>query len=159
MKSQVAPVDYLERSAPVSISIPGISVHAKLITLGLDKAGALQVPSTGTVAGWFSGAPTPGEIGPAIVVGHVDWNGKLGVFFRLKELKKGDQIYIKRADGRTVTYGVTGTLTVPKLSFPTDRVYDDINFAGLRLITCGGKFDVKLKRHVDNVIVFAKMIK
>ena len=159
MKSQRALPKYLVRSAPVSISIPAIYVSAKLVTLGLDPSGALQVPTTGTVAGWFNGAPTPGQIGPAIVVGHVDWNGKLGVFFRLKDLKKGDQIYIKRADGRTVTYSVTGTLIVPKLKFPTNVVYGDINFAGLRLITCGGKFDAKLKRHVDNVIVFAKMVK
>ena len=128
------------------------------MTLGLDRAGALQVPNTGTVAGWFSGAPTPGQLGPAIVVGHVDWNGKLGIFFRLKELKVGDRIYLKRADGKTVTYAVTSTLIVPKLNFPTERVYGNINFAGLRLITCGGKFDYKLKRHVDNVIVFAKMV-
>ena len=150
---------YLERSAPVNISIPAISVKAKFVTLGLDKAGALQVPTSGTVAGWFEGAPTPGEKGPAIVAGHVDWNGKIGVFYRLKDLKKGTQIIITRGDGRTVKYAVTQTLTVPKLNFPTTRVYGDINYSGLRLITCGGKFDSKLKRHVDNVIVFAKMVK
>lgn len=142
----------------MSISIPAISVKAKFVTLGLDKAGALQVPTTGTVAGWFSGAPTPGQMGPAVVVGHVDWNGKLGVFYHLKDLKKGAQIHITRADGRTVTYAVTQTLIVPKTSFPTERVYGDIDFAGIRLITCGGRFDSKLKRHVDNVIVFAKMV-
>ena len=158
LKSQGALPKYLGRSAPVSISIPAISVKAKFVTLGLDKSGALQVPTTGTVAGWFSGAPTPGQEGPAIVVGHVDWNGKLGVFYYLKDLKNGDQVHITRADGRIVTYAVTQTLIVSKLSFPTNRVYGDINFAGLRLITCGGRFDTKLKRHVDNVIVFAKMV-
>ena len=159
MRSQGLLPAYLERSAPVNISIPAISVKAKFVTLGLDKVGALQVPTTGTVVGWFNGAPTPGEIGPAIVAGHVDWNGKIGVFYRLKDLKKGAQILISRADGSTVKFAVTQTLIVPKLKFPTDRIYGDINFAGLRLITCGGKFDSKLKRHVDNVIVFAKMVK
>ena len=158
LKSKGSHLVYLARSTPLLISIPRISVKANLISLGLNKDGTLQVPTTGTVAGWFSGAPTPGEIGPAIIVGHVDWDGKLGVFYYLKELKKGDRITITRADHRIVTYSVAETLIVSKLNFPTEKVYGDLNFAGLRLITCGGKFDAKLKRHVDNVIVFAKMV-
>ena len=53
---------------------------------------------------------------------------------------------------------MTRVLTVDKLKLPTDLVYGDIDHAGLRLITCGGKFDSKLKRHVANIIVFAKAV-
>ena len=127
----------------MNISIPAISVKAKFVTLGLDKVGTLQVPTTGTVMSWFDGAPAPVEKGPAIVAGHVDWKGKIGVFYRLKDLKKGFQILISRADGCTVKFAVTQSSIAPKLNFPTERVYGDI----------------KLKRHVDNVIVFAKMVK
>ncbi len=118
----------------------------------------MEVPTTGAVTGWFNGAPTPGELGPAIIVGHVDWEGKIAVFFKLKNLKKGDLVKILRNDGKQVKYSVTRVLTVNKLKFPTELVYGDIDHAGLRLITCGGKFDSKLKRHVDNIIVFAKAV-
>ena len=150
--------EFLTRSEPSSITIPAIGVKAKLISLGLDSEGAMEVPTTGTVAGWFNGAPTPGEIGPAVIVGHVDWGGKIGVFYKLKNLKKGDLVKVLRSDGQQVTYSVTGIITVNKLKFPTELVYGDIDYAGLRLITCGGKFDTKLKRHLDNVIVFAKAV-
>lgn len=119
----------------------------------------MEVPKTGAVTGWFNGAPTPGELGPAIIVGHVDWEGKIAVFFKLKNLKKGNLVKVLRNDGKQVKYSVTRVLTVNKLKFPTELVYGDIDHAGLRLITCGGKFDSRLKRHVDNIIVFAKAVK
>jgi sortase (surface protein transpeptidase) len=157
--SKIIPIhQYLSRSAPTLITIPSIGISSKFIKLGLDKNGALQVPVTGTVAGWYTGAPTPGELGPAIIVAHVDMGGKPGVFFRLKELRKGDQIAISRTDGKIVKFEVTETASFPKKSFPTAKVYGDINFAGLRLITCGGKFDSKTGHYLSNVIVFAKMV-
>lgn len=156
--SPVAAVQFLPRSAPTIISIPSIGVNAKFIKLGLDAVGALEVPTTGSVAGWFIGAPTPGELGPAIVAAHVDMGGKEGIFFRLKELKKGDLIRITRADKSTVTFKVSETATYLKSNFPTEKVYGNIDFAGLRLITCGGKFDSKIGHYVSNIVVFAKMV-
>jgi len=149
---------YLTRSAPVLISIPAIGVKSKFIKLGLDMTGALQVPTTGNVAGWYTGAPTPGELGPAIIVAHVDMGGKEGVFFRLKDLKKGNLIAISRADGKIVKFEVTATSSFLKASFPTAKIYGDINFAGLRLITCGGEFDSQTGHYLSNVVVFAKMV-
>jgi sortase (surface protein transpeptidase) len=146
----------MSRAVPTSISISSIGVKAKIITLGFDSNGGMEVPTSGVVAGWFEGAPSPGEIGPTIIVGHVDWKGKIGVFFKLKSLKNGDFIQVFRNDGTKITYVVVRTLTVNKLKFPTELVYGNIDHVGLRLITCGGKFDSKLRRHVDNVIVFAK---
>lgn len=148
----------LDRSAPVNISIPAIRVKAKVISLGFNKEGGMAVPTSGKVTGWFTGAPTPGELGPAIIVGHVDWGGKVGIFYDLKKLKRGDLISVTRSDGKVVKFSVTEVITVPKLQFPTQLVYGNIDHVGLRLITCGGKFDRKLRRHVDNIIVFAKAL-
>ena len=159
LKFRAAPAPVLlARSVPTSISMPAIGVKAKIVSLGFDSEGGMEVPTTGAVTGWFNGAPTPGELGPAIIVGHVDWEGKIAVFFKLKNLKKGDLVKVLRGDGKQVKYSVTRVLTVNKLKFPTELVYGDIDYAGLRLITCGGKFDSRLKRHVDNIIVFAKAV-
>ncbi len=92
--AQPAPV-----ARPVSLTVPLIGVKTQLITLGLTAGGALQVPSTTSVAGWYTGSPRPGAIGSAIIVGHIDSVNGPGVFFRLSELRRGDDVYVKRADG------------------------------------------------------------
>ncbi len=146
----------LPPSAPVRIQVPKIGVDSELMDLGLRDNGTLEVPPSGFPAGWFTGAPTPGEIGPAIIVGHVDWAGEPGVFYALHELAAGDEVTVTREDGSTVAFRITEVATYPKDEFPTDLVYGDTNYAGLRLITCGGEFDVSTGSYEDNIIAFAE---
>ena len=120
---------------PVSLTIPLIGVKTNLITLGLAAGGAMQVPSTSTVAGWFTGSPRPGAVGSSIIVGHVDSKTGPGIFFRLPELKKGDDVYIKRSDGTTAEFRVTEVQEYPKDQFPTETVFGPTPDAELRLIT------------------------
>ena len=144
---------------PVSLTIPLIGVKTNLITLGLAAGGAMQVPSTSTVAGWFTGSPRPGAVGSSIIVGHVDSKSGPGIFFRLPELKKGDDIYVKRADGTTAEFRVTENRTYPKDHFPTDTVYGPTPDAELRLITCGGAFDSVTRHYLSNIIVYASQVR
>jgi LPXTG-site transpeptidase (sortase) family protein len=144
---------------PVSLTIPLIGVKANLITLGLAAGGAMQVPSTSTVAGWFTGSPRPGAVGSSIIVGHVDSKSGPGIFFRLPELKKGDDVYIKRSDGTTAEFRVTEVQEYPKDQFPTDRVYGPTPDAELRLITCGGTFDSVTGHYLSNIIVYATQVR
>jgi LPXTG-site transpeptidase (sortase) family protein len=119
----------------------------------------MQVPSTTTVAGWFTGRPRPGAVGSSIIVGHVDSKTGPGVFYRLPELKKGDDIYVKRADGTTAEFRVTENRTYPKDHFPTDTVYGPTPDAELRLITCGGAFDSVTRHYLSNIIVYAIQVR
>jgi LPXTG-site transpeptidase (sortase) family protein len=144
---------------PVSLIIPLIGVKTNLITLGLAAGGAMQVPSTSTVAGWFTGSPRPGAVGSSIIVGHVDSKSGPGIFFRLPELKKGDDVYIKRSDGTTAEFRVTEVQEYPKDQFPTDRVYGPTPDAELRLITCGGTFDSVTGHYLSNIIVYATQVR
>ena len=144
---------------PVSLTIPLIGVKTNLITLGLAAGGSMQVPSSSTVAGWFTGSPRPGSVGSSIIVGHVDNDHAPGVFFRLPELKKGDDIYVKRADGTTAEFRVTENRTYPKDHFPTDTVYGPTPDAELRLITCGGAFDSVTRHYLSNIIVYATQVR
>ena len=144
---------------PVSLTIPLIGVKTNLITLGLAAGGAMQVPSTSTVAGWFTGSPRPGAVGSSIIVGHVDSKSGPGIFFRLPELKKGDDVYVKRSDGTTAEFRVTEVQEYPKDHFPTDRVYGPTPDAELRLITCGGTFDSVTGHYLSNIIVYASQIR
>ncbi len=142
-------------AAPVSLTIPLIGVSTKLITLGLQSDGSLQVPSTTSVAGWYTGSPRPGAVGSAIIIGHIDSVSGPGVFFRLGELRRGDQVYVRRADGTMVEFRVTSVQEYLKDKFPTEAVYGPTPDAELRLITCGGAFDYATKHYLSNIVVYA----
>jgi sortase (surface protein transpeptidase) len=142
-------------AAPVSLTIPIIGVSTKLITLGLAANGTLQVPSSTSVAGWYTGSPRPGAIGSAIIVGHIDNYLGPGVFFRLDTLKRGDRVYVRRADGTLVAFRVTLVQTYPKDHFPSQSVYGPTPDAELRLITCGGIFDNATRHYLSNIVVYA----
>jgi sortase (surface protein transpeptidase) len=140
---------------PVSLTIPLIGVKTNLITLGLAADGSMQVPSSTAVAGWYTGSPRPGSIGSAIIVGHIDSLTGPGVFYRLSELRRGDQVYVRRADGTTVLFRVTTIQTYLKDKFPTQAVYGATPDAELRLITCGGAFDSATGHYLSNIVVYA----
>jgi LPXTG-site transpeptidase (sortase) family protein len=142
-------------AAPVSLTIPLIGVQTQLITLGLTSAGELQVPSTTSVAGWYTGSPRPGAVGSSVIVGHIDSLTGPGVFYRLSELKAGDKVYVKRADGTLVEFRVTSVQTYLKDRFPTDEVYGPVPDPELRLITCGGAFDAATGHYLSNIVVYA----
>ncbi len=141
------------RSTP-RLTIPSIGVDTTLVGLGLAVDGSLAVPAGGFPAGWYTGGPTPGEPGPAVITGHVDWHGP-GVFFRLRELRPGAAISVTGSDGGTTAFRVSRVLRVSKQSFPTSQVYGDLDHPGLRLVTCGGTFNRGRHSYNDNVIVFA----
>jgi sortase (surface protein transpeptidase) len=149
----------MAKSEPVSIDIPKIGARSTLVQLGLNADGTVQVPpvSQPMQAGWYSYSPTPGETGPAVILGHVDGNKQQGIFYRLKELTPGDKISIARKDGSTARFEVTRVDQVPKEAFPTDAVYDNTVDPELRLITCGGSFDHAAHNYRDNVIVYAAL--
>ena len=142
-------------AAPVSLTIPLIGVTTKLIKLGLTSDGSLQVPATTSVAGWYTGSPRPGAIGSAIIVGHIDSVSAPGVFYRLSELRKGDQVYVMRTDGTLVKFLVTAVQQYLKDQFPTRAVYGPTPDAELRLITCGGAFDYATRHYLSNIVVYA----
>ncbi|MDX6202683.1 MAG: hypothetical protein QOJ83_2183, partial [Frankiales bacterium] len=115
---------------PVRVRIPAIGVDSSLMKLGLTADGALQVPPSGFPAGWYTGSPTPGEMGPAVIVGHVDWGGSLGVFGHLARLQPGDQVTVLRTDGSSAVFRVSLVEHFAKNAFPTQLVYGDIDHAG-----------------------------
>lgn len=147
------------RSSPSSISIPAIGVRASFVTLGLEPDGSIQVPADVRHVGWYRLGPTPGQVGPAIVLGHVDSaTSGAGVFFRLGALHSGDQVVVTLADGRQVGFTVYAVREYPKDTFPTATVYGNTPDSQLRLITCGGSFDSATGHYESNVVAFARVI-
>ena len=142
---------------PVELTIPAIGVRAPVTTLGLNRNGTLQVPSTTTVVGWYTGSPSPGATGSAVIAGHVDSRSGPGVFFWLRDLHPGERIYVRRADGTLAVFTVTRVQIYAKNAFPTAAVYGSVPDAELRLITCGGTFDYASGSYLSNVVVYARL--
>lgn len=150
----------LEASEPVSFSIPTIGAGSELLSLGLRENGSLEVPpdGPGAPASWYNQSPSPGERGPAVLLGHVNaTGGGPGVFADLRSLKAGDRIDVQRADGSTATFEVERGEQYPKDDFPTTTVYGYTPGAELRLITCDG-YDPATGLFDDNYVVFAKLV-
>ena len=146
----------MPKSVPTRLRIPAIGVESDLMALGLKSDGTLETPPGAFPAGWYNGAPTPGELGPAIIVGHVRYDTP-GVFARLTDLRRNDAIDVRRQDGSTATFRVTRLEHFAKAQFPTQMVYGDIDHPGLRLITCGGLV-AGTNEFKENVVVFADLV-
>jgi LPXTG-site transpeptidase (sortase) family protein len=140
---------------PRRIEIPAIGVSAPVIALGLNADKTLEVPEDYGETGWWKGGPEPGEPGPAVIAGHVDSETGPAVFYRLEELRAGDEIRVHRADGTRARFIVARLERHPKDDFPTRSVYAGTREPTLRLVTCSGDFDTATGHYVDNTIVFA----
>ena len=150
----------LHRSPPVSVDIPAIGVHSRLLHLGANANGTIRVPSLRTQAGraaWFKYSATPGQIGASVIEGHVDSYQGAAVFFRLGALQPGDRIDVRLADGITAVFRVTGVREYSKSKFPARAIYHTPGYAALRLITCGGAFDYSTRSYLSSVVVFASL--
>ncbi|WP_433200867.1 class F sortase [Dactylosporangium sp. CS-047395] len=147
----------MESSPPQNVSIPKLGVTSSLVDLATQPDGTMQVPDDASTVGWFTGAPTPGALGPAVLAGHVDWKGTKGAFYRLADLAPGDEVSVTRLDGSRAVFAVTKVGRYPKNAFPTDAVYGPVDHAALRLITCGGEFDAATGHYRDNIVAFADL--
>jgi len=147
----------LVRSTPTNVKVPSVGINADLITLGKNPDGSLATPERYDIAGWYKFAPTPGEIGPAIIVGHVDNYLGPAVFYELKNLQPDQSIFVTRQDNQIVEFRVESVELFDQQRFPTAAVYGNIDYPGLRLITCGGKFNPLTGHYSHNTVVYARM--
>ena len=148
---------YRTTPVPVRIEIPAIGVTSSLDRLGRAPDKTVQVPSRWEVAGWYAPGTRPGDPGSAVILGHVDSRSGPAVFYRLRELRRGDLVEVARADGSTVRFTVQRTEQYDKRRFPTDEVYYPTLTPALRLVTCGGEFDATAGHYRSNIIVFATL--
>ena len=151
----------LARSLPMHLDVPAIGVHSPLLQLGANPDHTVAVPplEKDSKAGWFQYSPTPGQLGPAVLLGHVDsarWGP--GVFYRLGALTPGQTVEVTRSDKTVAVFVVDKIDSYPKGSFPSLQVYGDTSNAQLRLITCGGIFDPSARSYENNIVVYAHLV-
>jgi hypothetical protein len=158
-----APRDFpvLSRSLPVSIRANSVRISAPIHSVGNTPSGAIDVPTGERVdeAGWYNKGPTPGEYGPAVIVGHVDSGDGPSVFHKLSRLRPGNRVEITRADGAAAVFEVNTVKRYDRDDLPADEVFGDFSRPGLRLITCGGRWVGGTTGYADNIVVFASLVK
>jgi Sortase domain len=151
----------LPSATPTKLSIPSIGVNSSLLRLGLNSDQTAQVPpqSRKAQAGWFRYSPAPGQLGPSILLGHVD-SAKYGpgVFFKLGALRQGATVSITRSDNTVAVFRVERVVSYSKDNFPTFQVYGNTDHAALRLITCGGKFNFSKHSYESNIVAYASLV-
>lgn len=150
----------LPHSVPQRLRIGAIGVDAPIVPVGLDAEGRLETPPLDqpNLIGWFQGGPSPGELGPAVLEGHVDSTSGPSVFYRLGRLPRDAKIEVIRQDGSRVIFQADAIEQVGKNAFPTQKVYGALNYPALRLITCGGRFNRATGHYEDNIISYAHRI-
>jgi hypothetical protein len=146
------------RSLPTELQIPAIGVAVSLSTLGLNPDGTVQVPTDIQQPGWYRLGPSPGQIGSAVILGHVDSYKGPAVFFKLRDLVPGDLINVNLADGSTAQFKVTSVSMYLKSTFPDQAVYGSHGFSGLQLVTCAGVFDSRTRHYLSNIVVYSSLV-
>ncbi|KAB2352645.1 class F sortase [Actinomadura rudentiformis] len=149
----------LPASPPERLEIPEIGVDAPVMRLDKKDDGTVEVPpfEHSGHAGWYQRGPAPGSRGSAVVLGHYDDLDGAAVFYELHRLRPGARIRVLRRDGTKALFRVDAVEQIRKWDFPRDRVYGDVRYAGLRLVTCGGSYDKHERSYRDNVIVYAHL--
>jgi hypothetical protein len=152
-------VSGLVRSNPIRIVIPAINLDTTFVTpLGLNPDQTISVPDSYTKVGWYKNGATPGEIGSAVILGHVDSISGPAVFYSLGQLKANDEIAITREDGSDVRFLVTEIKRYSQDEFPTEAVYGQFSQPVLRLVTCTGDFNRQEQRYSHNLVVYATVV-
>jgi len=140
---------------PIKVTVARLNLSSSLQALGLAKDGSLQSPSKWEEAGWYADGVRPGEVGPAVIAGHVESSGGPAVFYRLPTIKVGDDVAIQDDLGATRHFVVNGIQQYPKQKFPSQAIYGPAAVPTVRLITCYGDFDQAQDSYVDNLVVTA----
>ena len=153
-----APLRVVARSTPVTLSIPAIGVAVAVSELGLNPDGTVQVPTDFQEPGWYQLGPTPGQVGSAVILGHVDSYRGVAVFFNLRSLTAGDPVDVTLADGVVAHFVVTSVAMYPKDQFPAQQVYGSHGYSQLQLVTCGGTFDSQTGHYLSNIVVYSSLV-
>lgn len=145
-------------AAPVSVSIPKLHVTDEVVPVGLAADDEMEVPAVDET-GWYLHSPKPGEPGPAVLAGHVNWNGEPGALGHIGELKAGDRITVTDSTGTVRTFAVYDVVEIPKADYKTRTVplvFGHRDTADLELVTCSGT--VRNHEYSANTIVSARLV-
>ncbi len=143
---------------PARLKIPRLGIEAKIEQVGLDKQGRPDVPRDYSNAAWLKVSSKPGEIGNAVIDGHLDSPTAPAIFFNLKDLKVGERVYVLDAAGQQRVFEVVETAVYPYDQAPLDRIFGDSTEARLNLITCTGAFNYSTENYDRRFVAYTRLV-
>lgn len=147
-----------ENAYPVKITIKSIGITAPIESVGVLE-GAMAVPTFGHNVGWYSFGTRPGDVGSAVLAGHVNWmNGEDAVFTNLKDIKVGDVINVTNNYGKIDNFIVREIKSYPVWTDTTEIFSSSDGLSHLNLITCNGDWNDWLNTHDSRLVVFTDKI-
>ncbi len=145
--------------AAMTLQIPVLNIDADIEFVGINEKGNMASPAKYEDVAWYKHGPVPGEIGSAVIAGHLDNGlGLRGVFEDLSNLKKGDDVYVNKINGERLHFVVAEIVTYPYKEVPTELLFNQADDERLNLVTCVGKWLSKEKTYSERLIVYTTLV-
>jgi sortase (surface protein transpeptidase) len=144
-------------AAPARLVVPSIKVDASVEPVGMDTQGRMGTPSQSSNVAWYRLGSAPGDVGDAVLAGHLDWTTGPAVFWYLGRMHKGDEITVVRADGSSVKFVTDSSSMVPYDS-STDSLFTRDGPPSITLITCAGAWDRQRGTYLQRLVVHASLV-
>jgi len=142
---------------PVRMRIPKIGVDAAIEQVGLTPDGAMDTPKNFADTAWYQLGPRPGEQGNAVIAGHVDSTTGVAVFWDLRKLNQGDELFVTGDDGAERRFVVGGWETYEDTAAPLVRIFGPSTSTHLNLITCdsNSRFERSYASYTGALVLYA----
>ncbi len=146
---------------PVELVAAAVRIRMPVVPAGVAADGQMALPPDPRAIGWYRFGPSPGtKRGSAVLGGHLDSKEYgAGPLVRLRDLRPGDELVVRLADGRTARYRTIQVRSVAKQALALAGVFDRSGPARLRVVTCGGEYDRERGGYQENVVVTAEPVR
>lgn len=149
----------ISQAVPVRLRIPAIGVDAAIEAVEQDRSGRMETPSQVDDVAWYAPGSAPGEIGNAVLAGHLDRiGGAPAVFWKLGKLAAGDDIFVTDSAGVEHHFRVTAQAAYPYEDAPLDEIFGFGIRSRLNLITCRGKWDRAGQTYTQRLVVYSELV-
>ena len=147
----------IAKELPRLLEIPKLGISAKVQHVGLNSDEEMDVPSNGGDVAWFNLGTKPGEIGSAVIAGHLDdRNGRPAVFWDVRKLEIGDAVFTVDGGGDKKRFRVVSLERYETGTAPVERIFGLSGGIYLNLITCGGVWDRAKNNYTERFVVFTE---
>ena len=139
---------------PVELLIPSIGLDYRVIQVGINSAGEMDVPDGSTKnVGWYESGTVPGNVGSAVFDAHV-----FAAFKKLRNVKIADDIYVVTRSGERLHFRAEDSRVYTLKEVPVDKLFNGADAVRLNLITCAGKLTRDKSTYDHRLIVYARLV-
>jgi hypothetical protein len=144
---------------PIRLLIPKLKVDAALETVGQDRSGAMIAPRGADNGAWYKLGVRPGEVGNAVIAGHLDRvDGAPARFWAIEQLASGDLLIVVAADHRQHHFVVVRLAQYSLDSAPMQEIFGFTLRRRLNLITCAGRWDPHRQTYSKRLVVYTEFV-